>query len=197
MPLGPTMSAPASTYTTAASASSGSVASLSTWPLAITPQCPWDVYSHMQTSATSTNGGITSWPGASRVSLTRERSAAVRRSRRGRSAAGTGTLRVRISSRIVLHLQRQNPRDRVDQAAHALGIGFGYDTEAEGEGAGGRARSDRDRGQLVCAAHADESAHRGARREDGSAQVGIRQRCPQWLSRFGRRLYGSVRGDLF
>ena len=50
MSEGATMSAPASTWDRAVFASSPRVLSLSTsWPHK-TPQCPWEVYSHMQTS---------------------------------------------------------------------------------------------------------------------------------------------------
>ena len=57
MSLGQTTSAPASAWLTAVRASSSSVASLSTSPSAITPQWPWDVYSHRQTSVSSSSSG--------------------------------------------------------------------------------------------------------------------------------------------
>ena len=57
---GATMSAPAAACETAMRASSGSVASLSTVPSSSsTPQWPWSVYSHRQTSVTTASSG--SW----------------------------------------------------------------------------------------------------------------------------------------
>ena len=57
MSLGATMSAPARACDSASRASSSSVASLSTSPFASTPQWPWTVYSHMQTSVITTSCG--------------------------------------------------------------------------------------------------------------------------------------------
>src|SRR5258708_4390811 len=56
MSLGATMSAPARACDNAAFCNSASVASLSTPPSRRMPQCPCDVYSHMQTSVITTNG---------------------------------------------------------------------------------------------------------------------------------------------
>ena len=50
MSEGATISAPARACETAAAASHSSVVSLSTSPLTILPQCPWLVYSQLQTS---------------------------------------------------------------------------------------------------------------------------------------------------
>jgi len=52
MSEGATMSAPARTWLTEESASSFSVGSFCTSLCLMTPQCPWDVYSHRQTSVT-------------------------------------------------------------------------------------------------------------------------------------------------
>ncbi len=49
------MSAPARACESASSASSLSVGSLATSPFSITPQCPWLVYSHKQTSVITTS----------------------------------------------------------------------------------------------------------------------------------------------
>ena len=57
MSLGQTTSAPASTCETAVRASSSSVASLSTSSSRSTPQWPCDVYSHRQTSVSSSSSG--------------------------------------------------------------------------------------------------------------------------------------------
>src|SRR4051812_41007331 len=57
MSLGATTSAPASTCETAVRASSSSDWSLCTSPSTRTPQCPCEVYSHRQTSVSSTSSG--------------------------------------------------------------------------------------------------------------------------------------------
>src|SRR2546423_2607320 len=57
MSLGATTSAPASAWLTAVRASSSRLRSLSTSPSTTTPQWPWDVYSHRQTSVSRTNSG--------------------------------------------------------------------------------------------------------------------------------------------
>ena len=54
MSEGATMSAPARACESASSASSSSVGSLATSPFSITPQWPWLVYSHRQTSVITT-----------------------------------------------------------------------------------------------------------------------------------------------
>src|SRR5258708_1109607 len=57
MSLGATMSMPARACVTATLPSRYTDASLSTSPSCTTPQCPWSVYSHRQTSPTTTTSG--------------------------------------------------------------------------------------------------------------------------------------------
>ncbi len=54
---GATISAPARTCDRALAASHSSVASLSTSPLTIFPQCPWLVYSQLHTSVMTSRSG--------------------------------------------------------------------------------------------------------------------------------------------
>ena len=61
MSEGATMSAPASACETAVRASSSSVGSLRTVPSSTTPQWPWLVYSHRQTSVITSRSGTLSF----------------------------------------------------------------------------------------------------------------------------------------
>ena len=57
---GATMSAPASAWLTAILASSSSVRSFTISPSCTTPQWPWSMYAHRQTSVTTTRSGASS-----------------------------------------------------------------------------------------------------------------------------------------
>ena len=126
---GATKSAPAPACDSAACARSSTVASLSTSSPSTTPQCPWSVYSHRQTSVITTRSGSACLSARTvactgRFGVSGERTECVlarRQAEQNHPGNAVGPRRLRFLDRLV-HRELIHARHRADFTPHPFAV---------------------------------------------------------------------------